>query len=596
MKKTVLFFPLLILSLFTAKAQYQLLNPGFENWEGTSNTAKPAYWSSFPQSDGTWAWAARTAQHYHRNGGRPGTNGTSYLTIFSRSVMGVVANGNMTTGQVHAGSTTPSSTSNYNYTHRNEYAHTFSGTPDSMYVWASFYAADTVAEASIRAVLHGNSDFRDPNDCQTSSLFKGSAVARFHRTTSSNNTPNWIQQRVPFVYDGTSTVNYILMSMTTNAIQGSGHTNDSLSVDDIEFIYSAWLDSIFINGSPIANFNRGNFYYLDSMASVEELANATISYQTQANDAVATMQDTWLSTLCRQFVINVMAEDSVTTRTYTITLTCPAPPCNPIENLAADVEENTVLVSWNPGTNNTYWEVSFGESNAEQSAWTDTICHASALALSNLPYETEFSLIARAYCNDSTYTDWSEPISFTTGDAPAADCLAPISIEATDITTNSCTINFTSPYTDTAVWNEVLILQNDETVTDYLTQNLSEQITNLHPATTYIAMVRTQCDSDNYSGWTVTTFATLADTTPVSINTIDADALRIMPNPVHDMLTVSTSRAFLSVAIFDQAGRKVMEQAFDNKPINIANLPAGIYTILLTDKHGHTTKHFIKSK
>ena len=131
-----------LLAHTSTQAQYQLLNPGFESWEGTSATACPSHWSSFPQADGSWAWAASTAQHYHRNGGRPGSTGNSYLTIYSRSVLGVVANGNMTTGQIHAGSTSAASASNYNYTHRgSSYCHPFSGTPDSMYVWVSYYAA-----------------------------------------------------------------------------------------------------------------------------------------------------------------------------------------------------------------------------------------------------------------------------------------------------------------------------------------------------------------------------------------------------------------------------------------------------------------------
>ena len=90
---------LVIVSLLTAPicghAQYQLLNPGFESWEGTATNSRPSHWSSFPQADGSWAWAASTAQHYHRNGGRPGSSGSSYLTIYSRSVLGVVATGRL---------------------------------------------------------------------------------------------------------------------------------------------------------------------------------------------------------------------------------------------------------------------------------------------------------------------------------------------------------------------------------------------------------------------------------------------------------------------------------------------------------------------
>ena len=323
------FFPaiaaFILLSISTSSyAQYQLFNPGFELWEGSSATSQPSHWSSFPQADGTWAWAANTAQHYHSNGGRPGTSGSAYLTIYSRSLLGVVANGNMTTGQIHAGSTSASSSSNYNYTHRgSDYCHAFSGTPDSMYVWVSYYAASASSEGSVRAYLHGDSDFRDPNDCSTADLYRGKAVAQFSRTTTSATSPTWVQQRVPFVYDGTSSVNYVLMSMTTNTTAGGGSANDSLSVDDIEFIYSAWLDSLFVNGNPVANFQRDNFSYDCELPDLDALQSATVSYATQAPDATVTVDTYDPDGLTRQFVLHVLAEDTLTSRTYTVTLTCP---------------------------------------------------------------------------------------------------------------------------------------------------------------------------------------------------------------------------------------------------------------------------------
>ena len=334
MYKTLALFVFLMAGM-TCFAQYQLLNPGFESWEGPSATSCPSHWSSFPQADGSWAWAASTAQHYHRNGGRPGTAGSSYLTIYSRSVLGVVANGNMTTGQIHAGSTSASSSSNYNYTHRGStYCHTFSGTPDSMYVWVSYYASSASSQGSVRAYLHGDSDFRDPNDCNTPGSYRGKAVAQFARTTSSASTPSWVQQRVPFTYDGTSSVNYVLMSMTTNTTAGGGSANDSLSVDDIEFIYSAWLDEITLNGSPLDGFQRDVFDYAVALASTADLRSAALAFTPQANDATVTVDTLTPNDTTLQYVLNVLAEDTLTTRTYTVTLNCPASAPDTTDTLA----------------------------------------------------------------------------------------------------------------------------------------------------------------------------------------------------------------------------------------------------------------------
>jgi hypothetical protein len=187
----------------------------------------------------------------------------------------------------------------------------------------SYYAASESSEGSVRAYLHGNSDFRDPNDCSTADLYRGKAVAQFSRTTTSASTPTWVQQRVPFVYEGTSSVNYVLMSMTTNTTAGGGSANDSLSVDDIEFIYSAWLDGLSVNGSLVANFQRDNFSYDCELPNHAALQSATVSFVTQASDATVTVDTIVPDDLTRQFVLHVLAEDAITNRTYTLTLTCP---------------------------------------------------------------------------------------------------------------------------------------------------------------------------------------------------------------------------------------------------------------------------------
>ena len=310
------------IALFTSptKAQYQLLNPSFESWEGSGLQDKPNYWSSFPQSDGSWAWAAKTAQHYHRTGGRPGHEGNSYLTIYSRKVLGICANGNMTTGRIYAGSTNPSSSDNYNFTERDSYAHPFEGHPDSMYVWVSFYAADAGSKAAIKAYIHGNLDFRDPNDAGDADNYCGRASTSFTRTTSSKTTPQWEQLHTAFVYDGNSTPNYILMSMTTNAEAGGGEADDSLSVDDIEFVYSAWLRDLQLNWASLNDFRQDVMDYVDTLENTMAVRNATVQPYTQSNYATMRVDTVKVDNHTRRFVVHVVSEDGLTIKDYTMTL------------------------------------------------------------------------------------------------------------------------------------------------------------------------------------------------------------------------------------------------------------------------------------
>ena len=97
----------------------------------------------------------------------------------STSIIGIVANGNMTTGRIHAAEASATSSANYNYTQRSnpDFSQSFTATPDSMYIWVSFYAADESTQASISAFLHGNCDFQDPNDKNDQSLWAKAAEA-----------------------------------------------------------------------------------------------------------------------------------------------------------------------------------------------------------------------------------------------------------------------------------------------------------------------------------------------------------------------------------------------------------------------------------
>ncbi len=322
MKKSVIFLFLLVAAV-AATAQYQLPNAGFEQWDG-GNTSEPTHWNTFSSSDGSYATLASSNHHYRRNGGRPGTAGSHFLTLYTQSILGIKANGNMTTGRIHAGSMTATSSENYNYTQRSNADHSlpFTGTPDSMYVWVSYYAADAGSQAQVSAILHGDNDFRAPNQEGDASLYCAKAVARFGRTTSSAHSYQWQQMKVPFVYDGNAAPRYMLVNLTTNATPGGGDGNDSLSIDDIEFVYSAWLTGISVGGQPIEGFQKGRFDYTLHVDDASLLADGSVTVTTEASDATVGIERMAVDTIPESalFVITVTAEDGVTVRTYTVRL------------------------------------------------------------------------------------------------------------------------------------------------------------------------------------------------------------------------------------------------------------------------------------
>lgn len=316
MKRIVLIT--LAMASLMAYAQHQLPNPGFEQWDG-GITSEPTHWNSFATSDGDYATLASSPHHYRRIGGRPGTQGSHYVTIYTKSIMGIKANGNMTTGRIHAGSMSASSSENYNYTQRSNANHCqpFRGTPDSMYVWVSYYASSANSQAQVTAILHGDNDFRAPNQENDASLYCGKAEARFTRTTTSAHSYQWQLMKVPFVYSGNSDARYMLVNMTTNATPGGGDGNDSLSIDDIMFVYSSWLVGISVNGVPIAGFDKG---VMDYVLHVDDLEHIEIEAQPEVDDAdIFTTQET-VDDSTVLYRIRVTAEDGFTHHYYTVTL------------------------------------------------------------------------------------------------------------------------------------------------------------------------------------------------------------------------------------------------------------------------------------
>ena len=344
MMKKAAFFMVAMAMMLSATAQYQLPNAGFEQWDG-GNTSEPTHWNTFSSSDGSYSGLASGNHHYRRNGGRPGTTGSKFLTIYTQSIIGIKANGNMTTGRIHAGSMTATSSDNYNYTQRSNSDHClpFTGTPDSMYVWVSFYAASGSSQAQVSAILHGDNDFRAPNQESTPSLYCGKAAARTTRTTTSAHSYQWQQLKVPFVYDGTAAPHYMLVNITTNTTPGGGDGNDSLSIDDIEFVYSAWLTAISVDGQPLEGFAKGTMDYAVQVADTSLLTTADIEVTTEVDDAEVDISRQRLDDTTTLAVITVTAEDGITVRTYTVTFTTGMP-----HTAVATVAAPTFVVGPNP--------------------------------------------------------------------------------------------------------------------------------------------------------------------------------------------------------------------------------------------------------
>lgn len=234
MKKSIL----LTTTILFAGLSYaqQIGNSDFEAWDNLGqNTEEPGNWSSFMTASGGMAWAA--GQQIQRSTDiRPGSTGSYSSKIWSKSVLGIIANGNMTLGQVVMGSSTATDPSNYNISKTSDanFSEALTQKPDSLVFWVKFTAASGSSEARCSAVLHDTYDYKDGYNVDGPSAPHKVAEAQLNFTPT-----GWVRKSIPWNYTGPASANtFILVTFTTNKTPGSGAANDAVFVDDMQLIYN----------------------------------------------------------------------------------------------------------------------------------------------------------------------------------------------------------------------------------------------------------------------------------------------------------------------------------------------------------------------
>ena len=243
---TLLVFSFLGTGLY---AQYgpQFENRDFEQWttRDEQSVSEPVHWHSGGTATGSFSSfvSSQIEQSTHP---RPGSSGTKSVKLYPTSILGITANGNLTNGRMNAGSMSAAGAENYNYTQRSQSAFNtpINQLPDSLTVWVCFRSSSTSSRAQVKAVVHGDADYKliangteSPSDKHVAT-----AALSFYRTAPNGGSYNWRRLSIPFQNTGPCTdVRYILMTATTNETPGSGSTSDDMFVDDILLVYNPTL-------------------------------------------------------------------------------------------------------------------------------------------------------------------------------------------------------------------------------------------------------------------------------------------------------------------------------------------------------------------
>lgn len=243
---------------------YQIPNSGFESYRkydgNDGDIYEPLRWHSFANAGGDWASLVKGMAHtFISDDVRPGTKGSKSLSLKATSIIGIVANGTITTGRMNAGSYIATDLSNHAELdvskteldgNGNPFYINMEGRPDSLAVWVKFSQGTANADhpyATVSAYITDGTYFQDPQNKKydnVMALAKDSTIA----TTGGE----WKRIVVPFTYvkddvDG----KYILVTISTNADPGAGSDGDEILIDDFELIYDAELTGVALDGNEV---------------------------------------------------------------------------------------------------------------------------------------------------------------------------------------------------------------------------------------------------------------------------------------------------------------------------------------------------------
>ncbi len=247
MKKTLLLITAFAGALTTA-AQTQLGNGSLESWDNVgASTEEPTNWNSFKTGTGSVSGLFGSTTIARSTAVRPGS-GTYCARIWTKSPLpGILANGNMTLGQIKMGSSTPTSAANYNFTKMSDanFSEALTDAPDSLVFWVKYTNGNAASTARVSAVLHSTYDYQDGYTVDAASApYKVAEISYNYPSTGGQ----WVRKSVPWNYTGPASAHtYVLITFATNSMPGGGNNNDEVLIDDIELIYNP------VNAPVVAN-------------------------------------------------------------------------------------------------------------------------------------------------------------------------------------------------------------------------------------------------------------------------------------------------------------------------------------------------------
>lgn len=309
---------------------YQIAGGDFENfciYTNKKNTAEPLHWHSFASASGTLANSVSGTPHtFESSDVRPGSTGKKSVSVKSTSILGIVANGTITTGRMNAGSIIAADTENHaeldmSKTDKDDNGDPFytelNGCPDSLVVWVKFSQGTANKKhpyATVSAIITDGTYYQDPEDKKYTNKLAEAKNAEIATTGG-----DWKRLAIPFNYiDHNVKGKAILVTISTNADAGKGSNGDEILIDDISLVYNApKATAISVKGDAVEGFEAGKSVEISNKytnLSPEDIVVTTDNYNAKVFKTLT--EANGITTV----IIKVASNDLNSVATYTLVM------------------------------------------------------------------------------------------------------------------------------------------------------------------------------------------------------------------------------------------------------------------------------------
>ena len=227
-------------------------------------------------------------------------------------------------------------------------------------------------------------------------------------------------------------------------------------------------------------------------------------------------------------------------------------------------------------------EVATGEQTTVSTSYTHYLFY-------DLESETDYTVAVRTLCTGNTYSEWSDPVPFTTLDGSDFSdyCDAPINVVVEQSTENDI-INAHITWEGTSNEYDIELRTDGQ-------QPFRETISYIgydfvgEPSTTYTVRVRQRCDGGFTSEWTEAVSFTTPAAPQQGINSVasnSSEQCTIYPNPAtsHTTVSIDSFSGKAQVSVIDMSGRTVTTTTMNGgtAQINVAKLAKGTYFVRIS--------------